>query len=64
VSIISYPGLTRDYIEKYKWGPSETWMIFVEDLPIATLQPAAGMNMDWRWCWQRFPYLHDTEKPR
>jgi len=39
-------------------------MIFVEDLPIATLQPAAGMNMDWRWCWQRFPYLHDTEKPR
>jgi prepilin-type N-terminal cleavage/methylation domain-containing protein len=46
------------------WVHSETWKIFNEDLPISTLLPAPGINEDWRWCWERFPYLHETEKPR
>ena len=33
-------------------------------LPIDTLQPAADINQDWRWCWEHWPYLDDTEKPR
>jgi len=57
-------GFADGHAEKHKWVHAETWKIFLEDLPIDTLQPAAGMNEDWRWCWQRWPYLHDTEKPR
>jgi prepilin-type N-terminal cleavage/methylation domain-containing protein/prepilin-type processing-associated H-X9-DG protein len=57
-------GFADGHAEKHKWFHSETWKIFIGDLPIATLQPDASMNMDWRWCWEHFPYLHDTEKPR
>ncbi|MHC4118492.1 MAG: type II secretion system protein [Planctomycetota bacterium] len=57
-------GFADGHAEKHKWFHSETWKIFIGDLPISTLQPDASMNMDWRWCWERFPYLHDTEKPR
>jgi len=57
-------GFADGHGEKYRWVHSETWKIFKRDLPISTLQPAANMNEDWRWCWRRFPYLHDTEKPR
>ncbi len=57
-------GFADGHAEKYKWVHSETWKIFTEDLPIDALQPAADMNSDWRWCWDRFPYLHATERPR
>ncbi len=50
--------------EKHKWVHTETWKIFKGDLPAGTLQPAAAINEDWRWCWERFPYLHESEKPR
>ncbi|MHC4628419.1 MAG: type II secretion system protein [Planctomycetota bacterium] len=57
-------GFADGHAEKYKWVHSETWRIFIGDLPIATLQPDAAVNADWRWCWERFPYLHPTERPR
>ena len=57
-------GFADGHAEKHKWVHTETWKIFIGDLPISTLQPAAGMNEDWRWCWERFPYLHETERPR
>jgi prepilin-type N-terminal cleavage/methylation domain-containing protein/prepilin-type processing-associated H-X9-DG protein len=57
-------GFADGHAEKHKWIHSETWKIFIGDLPISTLQPAADINEDWRWCWERFPYLHETEKPR
>jgi len=57
-------GFADGHAEKHKWAHSETWKIFIGDLPMSTLQPAAGMNADWRWCWERFPYLHKTERPR
>ena len=57
-------GFADGHAEKHKWAHTETWKIFNEDLPIDTLQPAAGMNEDWRWCWERFPYLDKSEKPR
>ncbi|MHC4706757.1 MAG: type II secretion system protein [Planctomycetota bacterium] len=57
-------GFADGHAERNKWVHAETWKIFIGDLPISTLQPAAGMNEDWRWCWERFPYLHQTEKPR
>jgi prepilin-type N-terminal cleavage/methylation domain-containing protein/prepilin-type processing-associated H-X9-DG protein len=50
--------------EKHKWVHSETWRIFKRELPISSLQPAAAVNEDWRWCWEHFPYLHESEKPR
>jgi len=57
-------GFADGHAEKHKWVHIETWKIFIEDLPISTLQPAAGMNEDWRWCWEHFPYLDESEKPR
>jgi prepilin-type N-terminal cleavage/methylation domain-containing protein/prepilin-type processing-associated H-X9-DG protein len=57
-------GFADGHSEKHKWVHMETWRIFIGDLPISTLQPAANVNEDWLWCWQRFPYLHETEKPR
>ena len=47
-------GFADGHGEKYKWVHNETWKIFIGDLPISTLQPAAGINEDWRWCWERF----------
>jgi prepilin-type N-terminal cleavage/methylation domain-containing protein/prepilin-type processing-associated H-X9-DG protein len=57
-------GFADGHAEKHKWVHSETWRIFIGDLPIDTLQPAADINGDWRWCWERFPYLDESEKPR
>ncbi|UCC97759.1 MAG: type II secretion system protein [Phycisphaerales bacterium] len=57
-------GFADGHAEKHKWVHAETWRIFIEDLPIGTLLPAAGMNEDWRWCWEHWPYLHESEKPR
>lgn len=57
-------GFADGHSEKYKWTHIETWRIFIGDLPIDTLQPAVNVNEDWLWCWQRFPYLHETERPR
>ena len=57
-------GFADGHAERHKWVHPETWRIFIEDLPKDTLQPPAGLNEDWRWCWERFPYLHDTERPR
>jgi prepilin-type N-terminal cleavage/methylation domain-containing protein/prepilin-type processing-associated H-X9-DG protein len=57
-------GFADGHAEKHKWVHNETWKSFIGDLPIATLQPAAGMNEDWRWCWEHFPYLHEAEKAR
>ncbi len=57
-------GFADGHAERHKWFHSETWRIFVGDLPIETLQPDPGLNKDWRWCWERFPYLAESEKPR
>jgi len=57
-------GFADGHSEKHKSTHMETWRIFIGDLPKSTLQPAANINEDWLWCWQRFPYLHETEKPR
>ena len=57
-------GFADGHAEKHKWVHSETWRIFIEDLPIDTLQPAPDINKDWRWCWDHFPYLAESEKPR
>lgn len=57
-------GFADGHAEKHKWVHNETWRIFNEDMPIDTLQPPAGINEDWRWCWEHFPYLHESEKPR
>ncbi len=57
-------GFADGHAEKHKWVHMETWRISIGDLPKSTLQPAPGMNEDWMWCWRRFPYLHETEKPR
>jgi len=57
-------GFADGHAEKHKWVHNDTWKIFMGDLPIATLQPTAQMNEDWRWCWEHFPYLHESEKPR
>ncbi|MHC4437074.1 MAG: type II secretion system protein [Planctomycetota bacterium] len=57
-------GFADGHAEKHKWTHTETWRIFIEDLPIDTLQPAADINEDWRWCWERWPYLDESEKPR
>jgi len=57
-------GFADGHAEKHKWVHTETWKIFLEDLPIDTLQPPAGMNEDWRWCWQHWPYMDKTERPR
>ena len=57
-------GFADGHSEKHKWVHTETWKIFTKELPIDTLVPAAASNMDWRWCWERWPYLHESEKPR
>ena len=57
-------GFADGHAEKHKWVHAETWRIFKEDLPIETLLPAAAANQDWRWCWEHFPYLAESEKPR
>ncbi|MHC4595444.1 MAG: hypothetical protein ACYS19_10930, partial [Planctomycetota bacterium] len=57
-------GFADGHAERHKWVHSETWRIFIGDLPKSTLLPDASINADWRWCWERFPYLHETEKPR
>lgn len=55
---------TDGHAERHKWVHAETWKIFTEELSIDTLQPAADINQDWYWCWEHWPYLDDTEKPR
>jgi len=57
-------GFADGHAEKHKWFHAETWKIFIGDLPIATLDPPAAMNEDWLWCWQRWPYMSESEKPR
>jgi len=57
-------GFAAGYAERRKWVHNETWQIFKEDLPKATLQPARDINEDWLWARQHWPYLHETEKPR
>jgi len=57
-------GFADGHAERHKWVHAETWKIFTEELPIDTLQPAPDINQDWRWCWEHWPYLDDTEKPR
>jgi prepilin-type N-terminal cleavage/methylation domain-containing protein/prepilin-type processing-associated H-X9-DG protein len=57
-------GFADGHAERHKWVHSETWQIFIEDLPLATLQPPRDINEDWQWCWEHFPYLDETEKPR
>jgi len=57
-------GFADGHAERHKWAHSETWKIFIEDLPIATLQPPREVNRDWLWCWEHFPYLDETERPR
>jgi len=57
-------GFADGHAERHKWAHTETWQIFNEDLPIDTLRPAAEVNEDWLWCWQHWPYLDDSEKPR
>jgi len=57
-------GFADGHAERHKWVHNDTWRIFNEDLPIATLQPAREANEDWRWCWEHFPYLDKAEKPR
>ena len=57
-------GFADGHAEKHKWTHGETWRIFIGDLPIDTLQPAADINQDWRWCWEHWPYLDVSEKPR
>ncbi|MHC4519714.1 MAG: type II secretion system protein [Planctomycetota bacterium] len=56
-------GFADGHAERHKWVHSETWKIFIEDLPQA-LQPPRDINEDWMWCWQHWPYLHESEKPR
>jgi hypothetical protein len=58
------PGFVEFRAERHKWVHAETWKIFTEELPIDILQPAPDINQDWRWCWEHWPYLDDTEGPR
>jgi prepilin-type N-terminal cleavage/methylation domain-containing protein/prepilin-type processing-associated H-X9-DG protein len=57
-------GFADGHAERHKWVHAETWRTFIEDLPIDTLLPAADINEDWRWCWEHWPYLAESEKPR
>jgi len=56
-------GFADGHAERHKWAHNETWQIFIEDLPQA-VQPPPNVNEDWLWCWQHYPYLHESEKPR
>ena len=57
-------GFADGHAERHKWVHNETWQIFIQDLPLEVLQPPRDINEDWMWCWQHFPYLDDSEKPR
>jgi prepilin-type N-terminal cleavage/methylation domain-containing protein/prepilin-type processing-associated H-X9-DG protein len=57
-------GFADGHAERNKWVHPETWKMFIGDLPLSVLQPDAGINADWRWCWERFPYLDKSERPR
>jgi prepilin-type N-terminal cleavage/methylation domain-containing protein/prepilin-type processing-associated H-X9-DG protein len=57
-------GFADGHAERHKWVHSETWKIFVEDMSLQALQPPREINEDWMWCWQHWPYLHESEKPR
>lgn len=57
-------GFADGHAERHKWVHNETWQIFVEDLPLETLQPPRDVNEDWLWAWQHYPYLDESERPR
>ena len=57
-------GFADGHAEKHKWVHTETWKIFKEDTMDPTFDPPKAENEDVRWCWEHFPYLAESEKPR
>lgn len=57
-------GFADGHAEKHKWVHNETWEIFKGDMRQNPMKPPKGENEDFRWCWEHFPYLSDSEKLR
>lgn len=57
-------GFADGHGEKHKWVHIETWKSFKREIPKNPYSPPKGENEDLKWCWEHFPYLSESEKPR
>ncbi len=56
-------GFADGHAEKHKWAHITTWQAFKGDIPLSPPVPPIGENRDIKWCWDRYPYLSEHEKP-
>lgn len=57
-------GFLDGHSEKHKWAHTETWRAFKGEIARSPAVPPIGENRDIKWCWDHYPYLSETEKPR
>jgi prepilin-type processing-associated H-X9-DG protein len=57
-------GFADGHAERHSWAHKETWKLFNEGVgQAAPCEPPIPFNKDVEWCWRRYPYLSDGEKP-
>jgi prepilin-type N-terminal cleavage/methylation domain-containing protein/prepilin-type processing-associated H-X9-DG protein len=58
-------GFLDGHAERHSWKHKETWILFDERIGQKTPPtPPLDANLDIQWCWEHYPYLSESEKPR